>query len=247
VTAPAAFDTLAARYDELWTRSPVGLCQRRAVWRHIDPLFQSGEAVLDIGCGTGEDALHLMEAGLKVRAIDASPEMIRIARARGVDATVMPVEDLDRMKSRFHGAISNFGVLNCVASLNPISYSLAHLIRPGGCLAICLVGRFCLWETAWYLLQGRPRKAFRRWQGESNSSSLGIRVSYPSVERLQNALRPHFALVRWSGIGLAVPPSYVSGFAPNIVHLFSSIDRRLAHLPFLRMLADHRLFVFVRK
>jgi SAM-dependent methyltransferase len=246
MTVAAAFDTLAARYDELWTRSPAGLHQRRAVWRHIDPLFQPGETILDIGCGTGEDALHFMHAGLEVRAIDVSPAMVSIARARGVHAAVMPIEDLDRMEGYFDGAISNFGVLNCVAGLNTMGPSLAHLIRSGGYLAICSLGRFCLWETAWYLLQARPRKAFRRWKGDNYSSSLGIQVSYPNVKRLQTALSPHFELDRWCGIGLAIPPSYVAGLTPTIVNLSSSIDRRLAHLPVLRALADHQLFLFVR-
>ncbi len=247
MTVAAAFDTLAARYDEAWTRSPVGLHQRRAVWGHIDPLFKPGETILDIGCGTGEDALHFTDAGLNVRAIDVSPAMVAIARARGVQATVLPVEDLDRMQGVFDGVISNFGVLNCVAGLNTIGQSLARLIRPGGYLAICILGPFCLWETAWYLLRGRPGKAFRRWKGEHYSSSLGIRVSYPALKQVQEGLRPHFELDRWCGIGFAVPPSYVGGFSPKSVSLLSSIDRLSAHLPVLRALADHRLLLFVRK
>jgi SAM-dependent methyltransferase len=247
MTVAAAFDTLAARYDELWSRSPVGLHQRRAVWRHIDPLFEPGETILDIGCGTGEDALHFIDAGLEVRAVDVSPEMVSIARAKGVHAIVMAVEDLDGMRGQFDGVISNFGVLNCVAGLNTIGRSLARLIRPGGYLAISILGPLCLWETAWYLLHGRPRKAFRRWKGEHYSSSLGIRVSYPTLKQLQEELRPHFELDRWCGIGLAVPPSYVGGFSPKSVGLLSSIDRRSAHLPVLRALADHRLLLFVRK
>jgi SAM-dependent methyltransferase len=243
----AAFDILAARYDELWSRSPVGLHQRRAVWRHIDPLFKPGETILDIGCGTGEDALHFTDAGLEVSAIDVSPEMVAIARARGVQATVLAVEDLDRMEGVFDGAISDFGVLNCVAGLSTIGQSLARLIRPGGYLGICMLGSFCLWETAWYLLHGRPGKAFRRWKGEHYSSSLGIRVSYPSSKQLQEGLRPHFELDRWCGIGFAVPPSYVRGLSPNAVSLLSLIDRQLAHVPVLRAAADHRLFLFVRK
>jgi SAM-dependent methyltransferase len=247
MTVAAAFDTVAARYDELWNRSPVGLHQRRAVWRHIDPLFQPGETIFDIGCGTGEDALHFTDTGLKVRAIDASPEMVSLARSRGVHATIMRLENMDQMQGRFDGVVSNFGVLNCVGGLNTIGQSLARLIRPGGYFAICILGRFCLWETAWYLMHGRPRKAFRRWSGESYSSSLGIRVFYAAVKQIQKELRPYFELDRWCGIGLAVPPSYIRGFSPKLVNLLSSIDRRLAHLPVLRALSDHRLFLFRRK
>src|ERR1700758_4470142 len=104
--AGAAFDVIAWRYDELWTCSPVGRLQRDAVWRCLDTLFQSGDELLDLGCGTGEDAIHLEALGAKVAAIDASPEMVRVARTRGVNASVLSIEDLAHIKGYFDGAIS---------------------------------------------------------------------------------------------------------------------------------------------
>ena len=93
----AAFDRIAPRYDQLWTNSPVGRLQRDAVWRHVDSLFRRGDAVLDLGCGTGEDALHLMQSGVRVTAIDSSPEMVRLASERGVDARTLAIEEIDRL------------------------------------------------------------------------------------------------------------------------------------------------------
>ena len=115
--AGAAFDGLAPQYDQLWNHATIGRLQREAVWRRLDPLFRPGDSLLDLGCGTGEDSLHFAERGVKVRAIDASCEMVRVARSRGVDASVLPIEDLDRIAGRFDGVISDFGALNCVADL----------------------------------------------------------------------------------------------------------------------------------
>ena len=242
----AAFDTLASEYDRLWTRTSVGQLQREAVWRRIGHLFRPGERALDLGCGTGEDAVRLVRAGLRVRAIDASGEMVRIARARGVDAQQMAIEDCALLNDRFDAVLSNFGPLNCVEDLAATRPTLSRLIRPGGYLAICVMGPFCMWEIAWELLRrGRPRVAFRRLR-KGAVSSLGIRVFYPSKNRLQAALAPDFSLVSWSGIGLAVPPSYVTGLPDGVLRAFDSVDRRAAHWPVLRALADHRLFVFVR-
>lgn len=241
----AAFDQIAREYDRLWTCSAVGRLQREAVWRHVGDLFEPGQSALDLGCGTGEDALHMMQAGLRVRMIDASPEMVRIARDRGVDAETLSIENCGLLDETFDAVLSNFGALNCVEDIESLREPLARLVRPGGHLAICVIGRFCAWEAVWFLARGQASKAFRRWR-KSVLSSLGLRVFYPSKERLEAALRPTFTLVGWCGIGLCVPPSYVTGLSEGFLHKLDALDRRIADWPVLRGWADHRLFVFVR-
>src|SRR4051812_10690043 len=113
----AAFDRLAASYDETWTDSAIGRAQRNAVWRHSGRVFTPGQRVLELGCGTGEDAARLQRSGVAVAAIDSSPAMVSMARRRGVDAAVGRIEDLRLVDGVFDGAISNFGPLNCVRDL----------------------------------------------------------------------------------------------------------------------------------
>jgi SAM-dependent methyltransferase len=246
-TVGAAFDRIASRYDDLWTCSPVGRLQREAVWRRLDKLFNDGDTLLDLGCGTGEDAVHFMSQGMSVRAIDASSEMVRIARSRGVDASVFEIEQLNRVQGCFHGVISNFGALNCVANLYAIRPALARLIRPGGHLVVCILGNFCLWETVWHFLRGEPRKACRRWRCDQFSASLQIPVRFLSIGNLARAFHPEFSLRDWRGIGAFVPPSYVRGLPLSLIRALGALDRFVAHLPLLRALGDHRLLVFVRK
>jgi ubiquinone/menaquinone biosynthesis C-methylase UbiE len=240
-----AFDRIASEYDQLWTRSLVGHLQREAVWRHIGALVQPGQAALDLGCGTGEDGQRLIGAGLSVRAIDVSSEMVRIARDRGVDAETLPIEHCGQLEGSFDIVLSNFGALNCVEKIESLREPLARLVCPGGHMAICVIGRFCVWETAWALLRRQPAKAFRRWR-KSVMSSLGVRVFYPSGKNLEAAFRPQFRLVSWCGIGLCVPPSYVTGLSSVFLQKLDALDRRIAHWPLLRGWSDHRLFVFVR-
>jgi ubiquinone/menaquinone biosynthesis C-methylase UbiE len=241
----AVFDKLAPHYDRLWTRSTVGLLQREAVWRSIGPLLQPGWTVLDLGCGTGEDAARLMQEGLRVRAIDASAEMVKIARSRGVDAERLRIEGCGLLQGSFDMVLSNFGALNCVEDLQSLGEPLARLVRPGGHLIVCVIGRFCAWETAWALMRGKPAKAFRRWR-KSAMSSLGIRVFYPSRRQMEAAFRGRFSLADWRGIGLSVPPSYVTGLSAGVLRKLDAFDRRVAHWLLLRGFADHRLFIFER-
>jgi SAM-dependent methyltransferase len=206
-------------------------------------LFPAGSRVLDVGCGTGDDAVALQARGVQVTGIDASPEMARIARERGIDASVGRAETLDDLYASFDGILSNFGALNCVQNLAALRAPLARLTRPGGWLAICLMGRICAWETIWYLLRGDLARATRRWSGEA-SSSLAPCVLYPTVAHVRHAFAPDFTLHGWHGIGLAVPPSYVTCCSATATRRLANSDRHLASLPLLRAVSDHRLLLF---
>jgi ubiquinone/menaquinone biosynthesis C-methylase UbiE len=237
------FDHIATRYDALWTTTAIGRAQRNLVWHEINKLFHPGERILDIGCGTGEDAAHFAARGVHVYATDVSPAMVRVARERGVTATVCGAEELGRIGRSFDGAISNFGALNCVGNLPAVAVSLAPLVRPGGHVAICLLGRFCAWETLYYAVRFEWRKAFRRWHGARYHD---LPIHYPTVAQIRTAFGPDFELRHWTGIGLLVPPSYVN-LPSALVRALSACDRFLASLPVLRALADHRLLLLVRK
>jgi SAM-dependent methyltransferase len=247
VEAATAFDQVATGYDETWTSTSAGRMQRNAVWRYLSEYFHTGDRILDLGCGTGEDAVWLCSKGARVTAIDASPQMVSIARRRGVAAQVLPIEQLQTLRGIYDGAISNFGPLNCLSSLQATSTVLADCIRPGGYLAICVMGRFCLLETVGFLLSGQLRKAVRRWAGFARAESLGIPVTYHSVAQLCRAFEPSFSLVRMAGIGIAVPPSSRLKLSAGMMSRLGAIDRRIECIPVVRGWSDHRLLVFVRK
>jgi len=246
LSAGLAFDQMARKYDALWTNTLIGRAQREAVWRWIDPLFQPGDSILDLGCGTGIDAVHMMSRRLHVTGVDASAEMVSVARASGVEAQQLALENLDRLDGVYDGVISNFGVLNCIDDLQALGVQLGRLTRPSACLAVCIMGPVCLWETCHYLKRSRPRKAFRRWRSGGSVASMGVHLNYLTVSRIRSALQNHFKLLTWVGIGLAVPPSYILGLSASAVVRLQEVDRRLAHWPLFRMFSDHRLLLFRR-
>ncbi len=261
-----AFDALAVNYDTAWTDSFLGRLQREHVRRELLVTFKSGDRVLELGCGTGVDAVFLAENGVEVHALDVSPEMVRTALhrieqkglAHRIACELRAVEQLSGMKEKgpFDGVFSNFGALNCVRDLRAAASDLARLLCPGGRLVLCFMGRFCAWETAWYLFHARPDKAFRRLRaGEDGlDSSLGlasrIRVYYPSIRALVEAFREVFDLVSFRSIGVLIPPSYMEAWAGarrGIFRRLASLDERVGHWPVLRGAGDHRLVTFVRK
>jgi len=245
VSRRTAFDQIAHDYGGLWDNTDVGRLQRDAVWRHISPYFHAGDAILDLGCGTGDDALRFALKGVKVVGIDESSAMVGISRERGVDARVCSIENIGSLRPGFEGAISNFGALNCIPDLAGLREPLRCLIAPGGYLVICVMARFCLWETLWYLLHGDLRKAVRRWQG-SAQASLGLKVFYPGAKAIAAALAPAFSLVETAGIGILVPPSYVNNLSGELLRRLDRIDRRIASWPPFTAMGDHRILVFRR-
>lgn len=251
--AAAAFDALASHYDELWTRTAAGRAQRRAVWSLLETVFHPGDRVLDLGCGTGEDALWLARRSVKVHAVDAAPRMVERLRARAarerlsLETEVLAAEQLNRLPGEavFDGALADFGVLNCLEDLRAPARNLARLIRPGGSLVLVPMGRFCLWELLWYLARLDFPRAFRRLRRRATATSLGFPVSYRSVTEIARCFQPWFQLRQWRGAGILTPPSYVR-LPDRLVESLARIDARFGPMPLVRAMGDHRLLLFER-
>ena len=60
----------------------IGRAQRRKVWAQLLSAFPRGSRILELNCGTGEDARYLVERGRSVVACDASRSMIQVAKRR---------------------------------------------------------------------------------------------------------------------------------------------------------------------
>jgi trans-aconitate methyltransferase len=54
----------------------------------------AGERILDLGCGDGVLTEKIVAAGASVVAVDAAPDMVAAARARGIDARIVCGQDL---------------------------------------------------------------------------------------------------------------------------------------------------------
>jgi SAM-dependent methyltransferase len=57
----------------------------RARFESYLPTFDGADDVLDVGCGRGEFLDLLRAHGIRARGIDLNPEMVEVARARGLD------------------------------------------------------------------------------------------------------------------------------------------------------------------
>ena len=93
---------------------------------------QSGERILDLGCGTGHLTAQIAESGAKVMGVDRSSEMVAAARATYstlefeiADARVLPfVEEFD--------AVFSNATLHWISEPDLVIQSVRKALRPGG-------------------------------------------------------------------------------------------------------------------
>lgn len=256
-----AFDSVAAVYD-----GPVGnnaLIQRmrRQLWRAVMAELPPRARLLDLGCGTGIDAVYLGRRGYRVLATDWSAAMVERTRVRiaenglhdAVRAEAIGMHQLGRLAGeRFDGVYSDLGALNCVPDPSIVARACATLLKPGGRIVASVIGRWCPWEQIYYRLRGSAERARLRGAHDSVPVSLnGHRVwtRYYTPRELYAAFADEFALTSCRGLGLLLPPPYLIHWYKRLGPLFRALgwlDDRLGSVPPLRGVGDHFLIVMTR-
>src|ERR1700691_6609283 len=112
-----AFDSVAADYDGPRGNNASIQDMRCEMWRWLDATFAPGSRLIDLGCGTGLDAIRMAQLGHHITATDWSPQMVRRTSDRARRATpaatlralVIGAHELQRLdgEGRFGGAYSN--------------------------------------------------------------------------------------------------------------------------------------------
>jgi SAM-dependent methyltransferase len=92
---------------------------------------QTGERILDLGCGDGQLTQRIAASGARVSAIDASAEMVAAARARGIATDQGPAESLPYPDGSFDAVFSN-AVLHWVRGQDEVMEQVHRVLRPGG-------------------------------------------------------------------------------------------------------------------
>ncbi len=172
----AAYDALAPDYDA--QLAPAGWVRER-LWARLDARLPAGARVLDVTAGTGLDALHLAERGVRVIACDLSPAMLAQlhAKAPGIETRVADFNAWQAQPSDMglDGILSTFAGLNTAPDLRPFARAAAQLLRPGGLLFIHLLNR---WPVLDLLRRAARRQGRAVWHGLTSD-----RLSVPLVGR----------------------------------------------------------------
>ncbi len=260
-----AFDSASEEYDftikgnfiNVWTRDrSIAEVIRRA---------GMDDTLLEIGCGTGTEAIRISRHVRKVVATDISLGMISLLRrkvdARGlttrIEAIQLRATEIARASGALPGgkarlAYSLNGALNCEVDVGRVARELWNLLEPGG-LFICSVrNRLCLEESLSRAVQFRfgtlaPRK---RQPIMVSVGGMDIPAYYYSPREFARFFEPYFSTTKMAALPAVIPPPSLNDFYVRLrsrLLLVEKADAALADkFPFNRF-GDQTLFVFERR
>lgn len=255
-----AFDAFAADYDDTFTHSTLGRLLRPRVWQKLAEHFTPGQRILELACGTGEDAVWLAQYGLHVTVTDGSAKMVQQTQAKAQTAGVsnqitalhLSFQEIiggqpSAVGGHFDGLFSNFGGLNTINDWRALAESICALIKPGGIAILVVMGPICPWEMLWHAGHLQFRAAFRRL-GDSAPAQIGettIPIWYPSARQLRADFAPRFSHLSTESLGLWLPPSYLGHLVdrrPNFFDRLNQFEKRTGC--FTGGWGDHYIIIF---
>lgn len=176
-------DKLAESYFEIWDTRPIQRYTQTVEQRWMTELVARGDRVLLAGSGGGREIAALLGLAGEVVALDISPEMLRIGRARfGEAAVTWRLGDL-------HDPPPDLGLFDHIFALGGVyaylpeparaSRAMAGCLRPGGCLSVCVMNADHPTESAAPVVMkdGRVRQGLNRARLEAMMTRAGLTVT----------------------------------------------------------------------
>jgi len=252
---PAQFDHIAKKYDADFTFSEIGKKQRQLVYRYLKKL-PTNQNILELNCGTGEDALWFKEKGHTILATDISKNMIDIAKKKAsykkdITFLLLDIKTLSKetFPEKFDVIFSNFGGFNCLNNLEMKSFFKAvnSTLTDNGKIILVIMPKNCLWENLYFFSKGMFKKAFRRHTKLPINVKVGLKKMatwYYNPQNIKHLCAPYFKITHIKPIGFFIPPSYLESYFKRhklILSILDTLEKSIAKFRFLSRFSDHYL------
>ena len=257
-----AYDIAASSYDTGFTHTKIGAAQRNKVYRNLDFLnnFEKKIDILELNCGTGEDAIAFAKKGHRVFATDISKKMIEVANAKNhlkalnfqvLDSRFLQENVIDK---QFDVIFSNFGGLNCInpTELEKLFQSATKLLKPNGRLIMVFMPKHCIWEQLYFFIKGDFQKSSRRNTKEEllvHVEGLHVPTWYYNPKNIKDCMETSYEVTKLVPVGIAIPPSYLEHSVLTKFPIWPVLKHfeNILSYGFLAKYADHFLIELTKK
>lgn len=236
--ASDAFTKQSKVFDQLYSNDAIIQYKRERVRKHILSHAKPFSHMLELNCGTGEDAIYFAKKCFHVHATDISEGMLGVFKNKIDGAAYKDKISMQQCsftelgsleRQSFDYVYSNFGGLNCSPELESVLQSFDKLVQPGGVVTLVIISKFCLWETLLFF-RGKFKTAFRRFfsaKGRKAHVEGGFfKCWYYSPSFIKKSLKDKFELLSHEGLCTFVPPSYIENFGGKHPRLFRFLKEK---------------------
>lgn len=250
------FNKASSSYDKQFSFTSIGKAQREQVWKYTDSLnIPNDSSILEVNCGTGEDANLWQKRGSTILATDISSGMLNVARQKfpHIHFQQLDVNQLGELQLSYDVLFSNFGGLNCLAQEElKAFFTHAHgKLNENGKLILIIMGKKCWWDKLFLILKGKWSIRNRRNANEAlsiNVDGTTVKTWYYSPTEVKQLAQGQFEVELLKPVGLFVPPSYLANYfekKKGLLNLLKFLDR-IFSFSFLSNRADH-YFICITK
>lgn len=255
----APFDHIASSYESIFSRSASSKLQRRQVWNYLEKVFPElyGLEMLELNCGSGEEALMFTDKGYNIVATDLSSEMQKVTQEKvgnyswnnRISPQYLDLDSFDEslFNKKYDLIFSNFGGLNSInpESLQQLFQRLPLLLKPGGRFVSIVMPKFCLWESLYFMLKFQFRRAFRRWTSREVIVSLHGSISkiwFYNPVQLKAWAKSNFSIICTKPVGIVLPPTNLDSFffrKKKLLISLNKLERKIDNYSLYSGIADH--------
>jgi SAM-dependent methyltransferase len=259
-----SFDQIASEYDELFTQTTLGSKQRSVVFKYLDKIVSERNIknVLELNCGTGEDAIYLQKKGCQVVATDVSTEMLKVARRKvntldihDISFLQMDIKHLDRLQSavKFDLIFSDFGGFNCLTEqeIQNAILKVDEYLSESGLIVLVMMPDRCILEIIYGMIKINKDLIIRRAKSPQKAWIGGreILTWYYSPSKMIKLFEGS-TYKKLDCLPIGFIPSYFSKKLDRqsiIFRIIGRLNNLVVQTSFLSRYSDHYLISFLKR
>lgn len=236
----AAFDSASEEYDYTIRHNFINTWTRRRSIAILRKYIRPDDTLVEIGCGTGAEALEVSEWVRTLVATDVSQRMIDLVkmkvRAKGLEGKVLPARLAASELQRVHGLLegrkvhvvySFNGALNCELRMGDFVDKLYELLEPGGFFVCSIRNTLCLSEMVLHAAVFQFHRATPRKKQPIMVSVGGMDIpsTYYSPRSFLEFFRPRFSTREVVALPGLLPPAYLNDYYLRVRGITSALER----------------------